>query len=120
MRISRKLHNASSRLLIALLAVTLAAAGPAPGRGAGMGSRTGEASAGRVLAHQNVLGRMLRPYSSDMVLSGGHYQLAAPQTASDPNGGRALRGGGYVLSVTGVLSDTSGCCCKSFLPCVRK
>ena len=100
MRTLRTLHRVPSRLAIALLAVALAAAGPAPAassRGADPGSR-----------------------SSATVLSGGSYRLAAPQTASGQASASALQGGNYVLRQSSVLSDTSGCCCIDYLPCVRK
>ena len=100
MRTSRTIHRVSSRLAILLLAVALAAAGPAPAassRGADPGTR-----------------------AASTVMSGGNYRLAASQPVSGQTAQSALQGGSYVLRPTGVLSDTSGCCCKNYMPCVRK
>jgi hypothetical protein len=50
------------------------------------------------------------------VVSGGNYVL----TAQSVDSGDVFAGGGYRLSPTSPQQDTSGCCCKANLPCIRR
>jgi hypothetical protein len=49
-------------------------------------------------------------------MRGGEYAL----TVHAPQGESALSGGQYHLRQVSLAAGASGCCCMSFLPCIRK
>ncbi len=52
---------------------------------------------------------------------GGRYVLTGQLTDQAPQPGLASSGGNYrLLSPANAAADASGCCCKAFLPCLRR
>jgi hypothetical protein len=53
-------------------------------------------------------------------LSGGQYRLISAQPASGQSSENELMGGGYWLKPGDSVNDSTGCCCKNLLPCIKK
>ena len=78
-------------------------------------ARTGSGAVSDTAGNHSLSG-MSDPLDATM-LSGGRYQLI---TTSSPVNTQAS-GGRYRLMPSAPAADPgSGCCCKSYLPCVRK
>jgi hypothetical protein len=69
---------------------------------------------GSVVSAQTTNGDYLILTTVSNVLSGGQYVLTIqPTAATQPTGYR-------LLDAVTIIDPAPGCCCKSYMPCVRK